>query len=237
MSKRRIKRPQEEAATLIEVTDLVKYYGDHLIIDRLSLSIQEGEIVVLQGASGIGKSTLLRCLTCLEPFQQGSIRVGNATVQAGMTEESDRVAILALREQLGFVFQFFNLFPHLTVLENLTIGPIKVLETPEEQAQAEAIKLLKRVGLEQKAHVRPSALSGGQQQRVAICRALAMQPRAILFDEPTSSLDPHMKKEMIGVLEEFAKDHLTMVVVTHEPGVIERIANRVVTFGPHCRLI
>jgi ABC-type polar amino acid transport system ATPase subunit len=137
---------------------------------------------------------------------------------------------------MGYVFQFFNLFPHLTVLENLTIGPIKVLGEPNEQAREEALKLLKRVGLEQKAKQYPSALSGGQQQRVAITRALAMHPRAIVLDEPTSSLDPEMKKEMIQVIQEFRKDELTMLIVTHEPAVIERIATRQVTFGPQCRI-
>ena len=146
--------------------------------------------------------------------------------------------ILPLRKQMGYVFQFFNLFPHLTVLQNLTIGPIQVLKQPEEQAKGKsAARLLKRVGLEEKADQHPGALSGGQQQRVAIARALAMQPRAILFDEPTSSLDPEMKKEIIQVIEEFRKDRLTMLIVTHEPEFVKRIATRIVTFGQHCRIL
>jgi len=222
--------------SFIEIRNLTKSYGDHLVIDQLSLDIKEGEIVVFQGPSGIGKSTFLRCLTYLEPFEKGSVRIGNVMLRAGMDEDRDRAAILALREQVGYVFQFFQLFPHLTVLENLTIGPVRVLEVPEEQARDEAIKLLKRVGLEQKAGAYPAALSGGQQQRVAIARALAMQPRAILFDEPTASLDPTMKKEIIQVIEEIRHDHLTMLVVTHEPEFVKRIATRIVTFGAFGRI-
>ncbi len=219
----------------IEVQNLSKRYGTHTVLEDVSLSINEGEIVVIQGPSGVGKSTFLRCLTYLEPFDKGTLQVGNVQIQAGMTEEGHRDVILRLRQQLGYVFQFFNLFPHLTVLQNLTIGPIQVLEIPELQAIEEAKRLLRRVGLEQKAHVYPATLSGGQQQRVAIARALAMQPKAILFDEPTASLDPQMKKEIIQVIEEFRKDRLTMVIVTHEPDVVERIANRIVTFGPDKR--
>src|SRR5579862_8906431 len=129
----------------IEIRDLTKRYGDHLVIDRLSLDIHEGEIVIFQGPSGIGKSTFLRCLTCLEPYQEGTVQVGSVQTHAGMLEERDHEAILALRRQLGYVFQFFNLFPHLTVLENLTIGPLKVLKQPEEQAKERALKLLRRV--------------------------------------------------------------------------------------------
>ncbi len=220
----------------IEIRDLTKHFGDHLVIDQLSLDIQEGEIVLFQGPSGIGKSTFLRCLTYLEPFQKGTMRVGNVHVRAGMDDDRDHATILALRQQMGYVFQFFNLFPHLTVLENLTIGPIKVLKEPKEKAEGEALKLLKRVGLEHKAAQYPSALSGGQQQRVAIARALAMHPRAILFDEPTSSLDPEMKKDIIQAIEEIRHDHLTMLIVTHEPDFAKRIATRVVTFGAHCRI-
>src|SRR5262249_12705889 len=157
--------------------NLKKAFGDHKVFEHLSLSIKEGEIVVIQGPSGIGKSTFLRCLTYLEPFDKGSIRVGDVQVHAGMDERRDRQTILALRRQMGYVFQFFNLFPHLTVLQNLTIGPIQVLATPEEEAHEEAMRLLKRVGLEQKAKHYPGSLSGGQQQRIAIARALAMQPR------------------------------------------------------------
>jgi ABC-type polar amino acid transport system ATPase subunit len=220
----------------IEVRNLTKRYGGHVVLDRLSIDIQEGEIIIFQGPSGIGKSTFLRCLTYLEPFQEGAVRIGNVEICAGMNEERDHKTILALRQQMGYVFQFFNLFPHLTVLQNLMIGPIKVLSKPEDEAREEAFKLLRRVGLEEKAAHYPAALSGGQQQRVAIVRALAMQPRAILFDEPTSSLDPEMKKEIIHVIEEFRKDHLTMLIVTHEPDFVKRIASRVITFAQHGRI-
>jgi len=220
----------------IKVEGLHKQYGGHVIIEDLSLEINAGEIVVFQGPSGIGKSTFLRCLTFLEPFQRGTIHVGPVTAHAGMDEIRNRQTILELREQLGYVFQFFNLFPHLSVLDNLTIGPINVLNESPEKAREEAIALLRRVGLEQKAAMHPQALSGGQQQRVAIARALAMHPKGILFDEPTSSLDPTMKGEVMKVLEEFSKDGLTMLIVTHEPHFAERIASRVITFGEKCRI-
>ncbi len=220
----------------IKVDHLTKRFGDQVIIDNLSLAVKEGETVVFQGPSGIGKSTFLRCLTYLEPFQKGTIEVGGIHIQAGMNEERDHDTILALRKQMGFVFQFFNLFPHLTVLENLIIGPLQVLHEPEEQARQEALRLLERVGLEKKASKSPLSLSGGQQQRVAIARALAMHPRALLLDEPTSSLDPAMKKDIVQAIKEFKKDHLTILIVTHEPDVVESIATQVVTFGHACRI-
>lgn len=221
----------------IKIEHLHKRYGDHVIIEDLSLSIAAGEIVLFQGPSGIGKSTFLRCLTFLEPFERGVIEVGNVGASAGMNEIEDRPTILALRQQLGYVFQFFNLFPHLSVLDNLTVGPIHVLQEPVEKARDQARELLRRIGLEQKADQRPGSLSGGQQQRIAIARALAMHPKGILFDEPTSSLDPAMKREIIRVIEDFAKDGLTMLIVTHEPTIAERIATRVVTFGEKCRIV
>ena len=220
----------------IEVNGLTKRFGAHTIVDNLSLSLNEGDMAVIRGPSGIGKSTFLRCLTYLEPFDQGSIRVGNIEVRAGMDERRDHRTVLALREQLGHVFQFFNLFPHLTVLENITLGPRIVLKEAKEKAEEEAFVLLNKVGLSEKAAAYPSALSGGQQQRVAIARALAMHPKGILFDEPTSSLDPTMEGEVLRVLERFANDGLTMIIVTHEPGFVERMAGRVITFGPGCAL-
>jgi len=221
----------------IEISRLTKRFGDHVVIEDLSLSLQAGDIAIVQGPSGIGKSTLLRCLTYLEPFQAGHVRVGEVRLDAGMDERRHRATIRELRQRLGFVFQFFNLFPHLTVLENLTLGPVKVLGSPVEQAEEEALALLRRVGLEQKAHSRPAALSGGQQQRVGIARALAMRPRGVLFDEPTSSLDPAMKQEIVDVIEDFVSDGLTMVIVTHEPAFAERIATRVITLGPRCAVV
>jgi ABC-type polar amino acid transport system ATPase subunit len=221
----------------IRIDHLHKRYGDHVVIEDLSMEIQPGEIVIVQGASGIGKSTFLRCMTFLEPFQKGTVEVGRVKALAGMDEVKNRQTVLALREQLGYVFQFFNLFPHLTVLQNLTIGPVRVLNEPPEKAQAEAMALLQRVGLAQKASAYPSALSGGQQQRVGIARALAMHPNGILFDEPTSSLDPTMKGEIISVMTDFAKDGLTMLIVTHEPEFVHRIASRVITFREKCRIL
>lgn len=222
----------------IEISGLTKRFGDHVVVEDLSLSLESGEVAILQGPSGVGKSTLLRCLTYLEPFQAGSVRVGELRLEAGMDERHHRDAIRNVRERLGFVFQFFNLFPHLSVLENLTLGPVKVLGWTPERAEAEAMALLQRVGLKEKARARPAALSGGQQQRVGIARALAMRPQGVLFDEPTSSLDPDMKREIIDVIEDFAGDHkLTMVIVTHEPAFAERIATRTVKLGPRCAIL
>lgn len=221
----------------IDVAGLTKVFGDHTVIQDLSLKVEEGEIVVFKGPSGVGKSTFLRCLTYLEPFQQGVIRVGPWSLHAGMDLRREAKTITMIREQLGFVFQFFNLFPHLTVLQNLTLGPVKVLGLPVEQAEEEGMSLLKRVGLAEKALLHPHALSGGQKQRVGIARALAMKPKAVLFDEPTSSLDPEMKGEIVEVMEDFADDGLTMLVVTHEPQVMEKIATRVVRFGPRCAVL
>lgn len=219
----------------IKVENLTKYHKEHLIIRDLTLAVEEKEIVVFQGPSGIGKSTFLRCLTYLEPFQKGRVIVGNLEITAGIDLRKEKKKIKLIREQLGFVFQFFNLFPHLTVLENLTIGPMKVLGTPPEKAREEALHLLDRVGLTHKENAYPPALSGGQLQRVSIARALSMHPKAILFDEPTSSLDPEMKEEIVKVIEDFGNE-LTMLIVTHEPAFIERIATRIVKFGSHCSI-
>jgi ABC-type polar amino acid transport system ATPase subunit len=221
----------------IKVEGLSKYFKDHAVIQDLTLSVEEGEIVVFQGPSGVGKSTFLRCLTYLEPFQKGVVRVGDILIHPGMDERKERRTLQSLHQQLGFVFQFFNLFPHLTVLENLTLGPMKVLGREPETARKEALGLLTRVGLESKAGAYPRSLSGGQQQRVGIARALAMNPKAILFDEPTSSLDPEMKEEIVEVMEDFAQDGLTMLIVTHEPAFVERIATRVIKFGPCCSVV
>ncbi len=221
----------------IKIEGLTKRFGDNVVIERLDLTIQPGEVAVLQGPSGVGKSTLLRTLTYLEPFQAGRILLGELELSAGMDVRKERARIRAARRQTGFVFQFFNLFPHRTVLENLMLGPVQVLKLPLKQARAEALSLLERVGLAEKAGAYPAALSGGQQQRVGIARALAMHPRTVLFDEPTASLDPDMKQEMVQVIREFAKDKLTLLIVTHEPAVIESIATRVIKLGPRCAIL
>lgn len=216
----------------IDVEHLSKSYGDHLVIKEFTLRVEEGEVVVLQGPSGVGKSTLLRCLTYLEPFQEGLVRVGSTEIRAGLDERHHREIIRAMREQVGFVFQFFNLFPHLTVMQNLLLGPVRVQNRPVQEVEKEALKILERVGLAAKAHAYPHALSGGQKQRVGIARALAMRPRAVLFDEPTSSLDPDMKKDVVDVMGDFARDGLTLLVVTHEPAVVTQIATRILRLGP-----
>jgi polar amino acid transport system ATP-binding protein len=221
----------------IEIQHLTKRYGDHVVLDDVNLSIEQGETVVIQGPSGVGKSTLLRCLTHLEPFDGGLIRVGDITLRAGMNEKDEHRLVQSLREQVGFVFQFFNLFPHLTVLENLTLAPRLVQRRPADEVQKEARTLLERVGLAEKADVRPNVLSGGQKQRVGIARALAMRPRAVLFDEPTSALDPEMKEDVVDVIESFADEGLTLVLVTHEPAVVGRIAGRVIKLGPAGRVL
>ena len=216
---------------MINIKNLAKNYGDHKIIQDLSLQIDPGEVIVFKGPSGIGKSTFLRCLTYLEPFQNGSIQVGEHILNANLDRRKERETIRAVRTQLGFVFQFFNLFPHLTVLENLTLGPVQVLKRSPNQVHEEVLHLLERVGLAEKANFLPGQLSGGQRQRVGIARALAMKPKAILFDEPTSSLDPEMKGEIVRVMNTLAKDGMTMLIVTHEPAVVEGIATRIVSFG------
>lgn len=221
----------------IEVQNLTKSFGDHVVIDNLSLRVEQGEVVVLQGPSGVGKSTFLRCLTYLEPFEKGVVRVGDIAIEAGLDVRRHRDTVRHLREQVGFVFQFFNLFPHLTILENLLLGPIHVQKRPPREVEREARALLERVGLGAKAGAHPHALSGGQKQRVGIARALAMRPRAVLFDEPTSALDPEMKTDVVNVIEDFAKDGLTLLIVTHEPAVVERVATRVVRFAPACRVL
>ncbi len=217
---------------MIEIKKLEKKYGEHAVIRNLSLTVDQGEVIVFKGPSGIGKSTFLRCLTYLEPFQNGSVSVGELNLHANMNMRKERDVIRAARTQLGFVFQFFNLFPHLTVLQNLSLGPVQVLKRNPDEVHSEALKLLERVGLTEKADFLPGQLSGGQRQRVGIARALAMKPKAILFDEPTSSLDPEMKGEIVKVMSDLAKDGMTMLIVTHEPAVVEGIATRIVSFGP-----
>jgi len=209
---------------MLDLIDIHKSYGDVEVLRGVSLSVKKGEVCVLLGPSGGGKSTLLRMINGLESFDRGRIKFDDLE----LANDGKQEAVLAqLRRRLGMVFQQFNLFPHLSVLDNVTLAPRCVLGQNREQAEAAAKELLRRVGLEAKLHSRPGTLSGGQQQRVAIARALAMNPEAILFDEPTSALDPRMTAEVIGVMSELAKDGQTMIVVTHGLGFARNVADTV----------
>jgi ABC-type polar amino acid transport system ATPase subunit len=206
---------------VIEVKNLVKSFGDNLVLNNITETIQKGEKVVVVGPSGSGKSTFLRCLNRLEESSGGEIWF-----------EGDRITdkkcdINALRRKMGMVFQHFNLFPHLTVLQNITMAPITLKLQSAQEAQKNAMRLLQRIGLADKANSYPSSLSGGQKQRIAIVRALAMNPDVMLFDEPTSALDPEMVGEVLELMKELADDGMTMVVVTHEMGFAREVATRV----------
>jgi len=213
---------------LIEVNHLSKRFDALTVLQDINLSIHSQEIVVLLGPSGSGKSTLLRCLNGLEEPNAGSIRVGNYLWDNSMNAPTKKKAIRELRNLTGMVFQSFNLFPHLTVLENVITAPVTVKNMPKEQAIELAESLLHKVGLAQKKHEYPSRLSGGQQQRVAIARALAMQPQIMLFDEPTSALDPELTGEVLSVMRQLANEGMTMIVVTHEMKFAQEVANRVI---------
>jgi ABC-type polar amino acid transport system ATPase subunit len=225
---------------MIRVRDLVKRFGAHEVLRGVDLAVQPGEVAVLVGPSGGGKSTLLRCLNGLERFQGGSVTVDGVLLDAEDTERTRAAALRQIRRRVGMVFQSFHLFPHRTALENVTEAPIHVLGLPRDQAEERARRLLDRVGLLEKLHAPPRQLSGGQQQRVAIARALAMEPRAILFDEPTSALDPRMTAEVLAVMADLAREGQTMVVVTHAMQFARQAAHtvhvlaegRVTTSGP-----
>ncbi len=206
---------------MIETKDLKKNFGDLKVLKGVSQSIKKGEKVVIIGPSGSGKSTYLRCLNLLETPTSGEIFIDGINI---LDKKND---INLTRQKMGMVFQHFNLFPHLTVLENITLAPVTLKLKTKEDAQKQAYDLLDRVGLRDKADVYPSALSGGQKQRIAIVRSLAMNPEVMLFDEPTSALDPEMVGEVLAVMENLAKDGMTMVVVTHEMGFARRVADRV----------
>jgi ABC-type polar amino acid transport system ATPase subunit len=208
---------------IIRFEDVNKWFGRLHVLQDINLSVGEGEKVVIAGPSGSGKSTLIRCINHLEPIDRGQLTVD------GIRASDPKVDVNALRARIGMVFQQFNLFPHLTVLENVTLAPIHVLKVPKDQATEQGRQLLKRVHIPEKADVYPAQLSGGQQQRVAIARALAMNPKIMLFDEPTSALDPEMITEVLDVMRELAHTHgMTMVVVTHEMGFAREVADRVV---------
>jgi len=209
-------------ASMIEMRGVGKWFGRFQVLKDIDLAVAQGEKIVLCGPSGSGKSTLVRLVNGLEPYQAGQVTVD------GIELKNDAKAIEAVRGEVGMVFQSFNLFPHLTALENLTLAPVWVRRMPKKDAEALALQLLERVRIAEQAHKYPAQLSGGQQQRVAIARALAMRPKIMLFDEPTSALDPEMIKEVLDVMVELAAEGMTMVVVTHEMGFARTVADRVV---------
>jgi len=206
---------------MIKVKNLKKSFGHLEVLKDISVEIKPQEVVVVIGPSGSGKSTFLRCLNLLEPISAGHISI------EGVDLTDKKTNINKIREEVGMVFQQFNLFPHKTVLENIMLAPMKVRKWPQEKAKQKALELLEKVGLADKAPVYPDSLSGGQKQRVAIARALAMEPKIMLFDEPTSALDPEMVGEVLEVMKQLAKDGMTMVVVTHEMGFAREVGDRV----------
>ena len=206
---------------MIDVKNLSKSFGDHLVLDNISEHIYPGDKVVIIGPSGSGKSTFLRSLNLLEEPSAGSITFDGVEITSPKTD------IDKVRRQMGMVFQHFNLFPNMTILKNITLAPVRTGLMTQAEANEKAMQLLKRVGLEEKADAYPNQLSGGQKQRIAIVRALAMNPKVMLFDEPTSALDPEMVGEVLNVMKELAADGMTMVVVTHEMGFAREVANRV----------
>jgi len=207
---------------VIELKNVSKWYDDFQVLDNCSTRVEKGDVVVVCGPSGSGKSTLIKCVNGLEPFQKGEIFVDGTSVGDKSTN------LPKLRSHIGMVFQNFELFPHISVVDNVKLAQLKVLGRSEQEAQQNAMRLLERVGLVDQADKHPAQLSGGQQQRVAIGRALAMDPIAMLFDEPTSALDPEMINEVLDVMVELAGDGMTMMVVTHEMGFARRVADRVI---------
>ena len=207
---------------IITIDKMNKWYGDFHVLKDVSPKVKKGERIVVCGPSGSGKSTMIRCINRLEEFQKGQMFVN------GIEMIDDVKNIEAIRKDVGMVFQHFNLFPHLTILENLTIGPIWVQKKPKEEAEATAMKYLERVKIANQALKYPGQLSGGQQQRVAVARSLCMSPEIMLFDEPTSALDPEMVKEVLDVMVELAEEGMTMICVTHEMGFAKKVADRVI---------
>jgi general L-amino acid transport system ATP-binding protein len=207
---------------IVTIKGLNKWYGDFHVLRDINLEVGRGERIVICGPSGSGKSTLIRCINALEEFQEGEIVVDGIALGPNLRRVDD------VRREVGMVFQSFNLFPHLTVLENCTLAPIWVRNIPQKDAEVTAMKYLERVKIPHQAHKYPGQMSGGQQQRVAIARALTMSPKVMLFDEPTSALDPEMVKEVLDTMVDLAKEGMTMLVVTHEMGFAREVANRVV---------
>src|SRR5699024_1568106 len=207
---------------MIEVDNLYKYFGDNVVLHGMSNKLDEKEDVCIIAPSGSGKSTLLRCMNLLEDVTDGTITIDGQEITAKKTNVSK------IRSQVGMVFQHFNLFPHKTALENITLGPLKVKKLSKTEAEKKGMELLEKVGLTDKAHMYPGSLSGGQKQRVAICRALAMDPKVMLFDEPTSALDPELVGEVLNVMKDLANSGMTMVVVTHEMNFAREVGDRVI---------
>ena len=207
--------------SMIEIKNVSKWYGDFQVLKNCSVNVEKGEVVVVCGPSGSGKSTLIKTVNALEPFQQGEIRINGISVGDPKTD------LAKLRSHVGMVFQHFNLFPHLSIEENICLAPVKLKLQTKDEARENAQKLLRRIGLLDKANAYPSQLSGGQKQRVAIARALAMNPEVMLFDEPTSALDPEMVGEVLDLMKELAEDGMTMVAVTHEMGFAREVGTRV----------
>ncbi len=207
---------------MIELNKVSKWYGAFQVLADCTTAVKKAEVVVVCGPSGSGKSTLIKCVNGLEPFQQGEIHVDGISVGGKQTN------LPKLRSRIGMVFQNFELFPHISVLDNINLAQLKVLNRSDEESKQKSMQLLERVGLTDQANKFPAQLSGGQQQRVAIGRALAMDPIAMLFDEPTSALDPEMINEVLDVMVELASDGMTMMVVTHEMGFAKRVANRII---------
>lgn len=207
---------------MIEIRNLSKRYGKLQVLSNINETIQKGQTVVICGPSGSGKSTLLRCINGLEPFQEGEVIVD------GISVGDPKTNLYKLRQKIGMVFQRFELYPHMSVLKNITLAPMKVRGIPRKQAEQKAMELLTRVGIPEKANEYPANLSGGQQQRVAIARALAMEPEYMMFDEPTSALDPEMIQEVLEVMMDLAREGMTMLVVTHEMGFAREVADEII---------
>ena len=213
---------ENNASNIIEISELNKWYGDFHALKNINMNVKEGEIIVVCGPSGSGKSTLIRCVNFLEKFQEGNI------VVAGIELTDGAQKIRKIRSEVAMVFQHFNLFPHLTIVDNLTLAPIWVHNETKEEAREKALKFLERVDISEQAEKYPNQLSGGQQQRVAIARSLCTSPKIMLFDEPTSALDPEMISEVLDVMVELAKEGITMICVTHEMGFARKMANRII---------
>ena len=221
MSMKNLSNEFEKRKTVIKINGLTKEFGNLKVLKGISTEIKEGEVISIIGPSGSGKSTFLRCINKLEEATSGELLVNGKNIL------DKKVDINKIREEVGMVFQHFNLFPHKTVLENITLGPTRLKKMTQDEANRLGIELLTKVGLADKANVYPNKLSGGQKQRVAIARALAMNPKVILFDEPTSALDPEMIGEVLEVMKDLARDGMTMLVVTHEMGFARNVGNRV----------